>query len=181
MDIPEQNRPGVSIRFVRLPAAAMESLAAGDRAAAAAQTGIAITDYLAGEECAWLWRIRLKQVAGDPESAAWVARAAVSEPDGIVVGLAGFHGPPDPQGMVEVGYRVDPAHRRRGYARTMLEELFRWAAADDRVTTVRASISPENAASLATIAGFGFVKVGEQWDEEDGLETIFEAGLPRNG
>jgi hypothetical protein len=39
---------------------------------------------------------------------------------------------------------------------------------------VRVTISPDNAASLATIAGFGFVRVGEQWDEQDGLEIIFE-------
>ena len=29
-------------------------------------------------------------------------------------------------------------------------------------------------ASLATIAGFGFAEAGEQWDDEDGLELIFE-------
>jgi RimJ/RimL family protein N-acetyltransferase len=106
-----------------------------------------------------------------------VARAAVSEPDGAVVGHAGFHGPPDERGMVEVGYTVEPAYRRRGYARAMVSELLRWAGSDDRVRVVRASISPANAASLATIAGFGFQKVGEQWDEEDGLETVFEVGV----
>lgn len=36
------------------------------------------------------------------------------------------------------------------------------------------TIGPENTASLATISGFGFVEVGEQWDEVDGLELIFE-------
>jgi hypothetical protein len=43
---------------------------------------------------------------------------------------------------------------------------------------VRATISPGNAASLATISGFGFAEVGEQWDDEDGLELIFE--IPAN-
>jgi RimJ/RimL family protein N-acetyltransferase len=42
------------------------------------------------------------------------------------------------------------------------------------VTTVRATISPDNAASLATIADFDFQHVGEQMDDEDGLELIFE-------
>lgn len=59
----------------------------------------------------------------------------------------------------------------------MLEELLRWATSDDWVSTVRASIRPDNAASLATIAGFGFEQVGEQWDDEDGIETIFEVGV----
>jgi len=39
---------------------------------------------------------------------------------------------------------------------------------------VRASIRPDNVASLATINGFGFRKVGEQWDPEDGLEFVFQ-------
>jgi [ribosomal protein S5]-alanine N-acetyltransferase len=171
---PEQSLPPVSVRFVQLPPAVLQLLIDGDRDAASAATGIAVSDYLASEECAWLWRIRLRQIAEAPESAEWIARAAVSEPDGAVVGHAGFHGPPDEEGMVEVGYSVDPAFRRRGYARAMLAELLRRCAADERVTTVRASISPENLASLGTIAGFGFVRTGEQWDDEDGLETLFE-------
>jgi ribosomal-protein-alanine N-acetyltransferase len=43
-----------------------------------------------------------------------------------------------------------------------------------RFVTVRASISPSNHASLATIAGFGFTHVGEQWDDEDGTEFLYE-------
>jgi L-amino acid N-acyltransferase YncA len=39
---------------------------------------------------------------------------------------------------------------------------------------VRASIRPDNQASLATIRPFGFVQVGEQWDDEDGLELVYE-------
>ena len=46
----------------------------------------------------------------------------------------------------------------------------RRAATEPDVVTVRASISPENAASLAT----GFTHVGEQWDEDDGTEFLFE-------
>lgn len=46
--------------------------------------------------------------------------------------------------------------------------------AEPSVNTVRATISPGNVGSLATISGFGFAEVGEQWDEEDGRELIFE-------
>jgi RimJ/RimL family protein N-acetyltransferase len=98
----------------------------------------------------------------------------VAEPEGVVVGYAGFHGPPDEAGMVEIGYSVAPGHRRQGYARTVLTELLRRAAAEPGVRTARVTISPENTASLATISGFGFVEAGEQWDEVDGLELIFE-------
>lgn len=162
------------VRFVELSGAAMSALAATDLAGASATAGVPLTDFFVTGRARWLWRLRVGQIAADPAAAPWVVRAAVTGADGLVVGHAGFHGPPDATGMVEVGYAVDPRFRRRGYARAILAELLRRAAAAAAVTTVRATISPDNTASLATIAGFGFLEVGEQWDEEDGLETIFE-------
>lgn len=173
MEAPAQ-RTTRRVRLVAVPPAAMRALAAGQTEAASDLTGIRLGDFLAGEECGWLWRLRLDQIDRDPGCAAWVARAAVAEPEDVVVGHAGFHGPPDETGTVEIGYTVDPRFRRRGYARAMVTELLRWAATEPAVSRVRASISPDNDASLATIKGFGFVQVGEQWDDEDGLELVFE-------
>jgi RimJ/RimL family protein N-acetyltransferase len=166
--------PSPSVRFVRLPPAVLESLLADDLAAARTATGVPLSDWFLSDEITWLWRLRLEQIAVDPRAADWIVRAAVSVPDGLVIGAGGFHGPPDGAGMVEIGYSVDPAHRRRGYARAMVTELLRWAATEPSAVTVRASIRPDNAASLATIAGFGFTHVGEQWDDEDGTEFLFE-------
>jgi RimJ/RimL family protein N-acetyltransferase len=162
------------VRFVDLAGLPMIALAAGDLAAAGAAAGIDLPDYFVTDGARWLWRMRLDQVAEDPGSAQWFARAAVSRPDGVVVGYSGFHGPPDEVGMVELGYSVVPAFRRRGYARAMLTAMIERAAAEPDVATLRVTISPDNAASLATIVGFGFVRVGEQMDEIDGLEIIFE-------
>nr|WP_296071386.1 GNAT family N-acetyltransferase [uncultured Actinoplanes sp.] len=164
------------IRFVQLSPAALAALIEGDLDAASAAAGIRLSQYLVDES--WLWRVRLEQIQRDPASADWIARAAVAEPEGVVVGHGGFHGPPDADGVVEVAYSVDPAHRRRGYARAILTALLERADADPRVTAVRASIRPDNAGSRATIAGQGFTKVGEQWDPEDGLEDVYlrEAG-----
>ena len=163
-----------SVRLVRLPLAALTALADGDLAAASAVAGVELTRYFLTAEALRLWQLRADQVTADPESGRWIARAVVAEPDGMVVGHAGFHAPPDAAGMVEVAYSVDPVYRRQGYATAMLRELLRRAAAEPGVTTVRASIRPDNAGSLATIAGFGFTRQGEQWDEEDGRELIFE-------
>jgi RimJ/RimL family protein N-acetyltransferase len=161
-----------AIRFVQLSPAAMTALIDGDLPAAGAAAGHPLSAYLVSES--WLWEIRRAQIAEDPASLPWVARAVVAEPEGVVVGHGGFHGPPDGDGAVEVAYSVDPAYRRRGYATAILAALLRRAGADPAVRVVRASIRPDNAASLATIAGFGFRKVGEQWDQEDGLELVFE-------
>ncbi|WP_433290872.1 GNAT family N-acetyltransferase [Actinoplanes sp. CA-030573] len=164
--------PGVpEIRFVKLSPAALSALIDGDLAAASAAAGVALTPYLVDER--WLWEIRLEQIQRDPQSADWIARAAVAEPEGVVVGHGGFHGPPDADGIVEVAYSVDPRHRRHGYAKAMLRALLARADADPAVSAVRASIRPDNVGSRATIAGFGFRKIGEQWDPEDGLEDVY--------
>ena len=162
---------GKSVRFAELPSAAMTALLDGSLAEASREAGIALTPYFVTDDAV---RLRVSQIAADPGSARWVARAVVAEPEGVVAGHAGFHRPPDQTGMVEVAYSVDPAYRRRGYARAMLRELLRRAAAEPGVSTVRATISPGNVPSLATISGFGFTKIGEQWGEEDGRELIFE-------
>ncbi|HET6478550.1 MAG TPA: GNAT family N-acetyltransferase [Actinoplanes sp.] len=159
------------IRFVQLSPAALSALIDGDLAAASAAAGTPLSVYLVDE--AWLWRVRRAEIGVDPRAAEWIARAVVAEPEGVVVGHAGFHGPPDGDGVVEVAYSVDPAFRRRGYAKAMLRALLERADAHPEVTAVRASIRPDNAGSRATIAGFGFRKVGEQWDPEDGLEDVF--------
>jgi RimJ/RimL family protein N-acetyltransferase len=117
-------------------------------------------------------------VVDDPSSAAWVTGAIWDTETDVVVGRAGFHGPPDDDGMVEVGYSVDPACRRRGYAKAALASMLERAAADPAITVVRVSVSPGNVASLGLIAQFGFVQVGDQWDDDDGLELVFE--VPAN-
>ncbi|MEV5827245.1 GNAT family protein [Spirillospora sp. NPDC052242] len=162
------------VRFVELPETALRALVDGDLDRASAAAGVALTDYFLTDDAKSVWRRRLDQLDRDPADAPWIARAAVAEPDGVVVGHAGYHGAPDENGTVEIAYSVDPAHRRRGHARAMLAALLDRAAAEPSVRTVRASISPDNAGSLAAIAGQGFVHVGEQWDEEDGRELLFE-------
>lgn len=156
---------------MQLSPAALSALVDGDLVAASVAAGVELSDYILSE--AWLWRIRRDQIAGDPAAADWVARAALDAGTAVVVGHGGFHGPPDADGTVEVAYSVDPAFRRRGYARAILRALLRRADADPAVRAVRASIRPDNVGSLATIAGSGFRKVGEQWDPEDGLEHVF--------
>jgi ribosomal-protein-alanine N-acetyltransferase len=167
------------IRFAELSPTTMAALLADDLPAARAASGVELGELFVDDRAKWLWNYRLKQLETQPEAADWIARAALAEPGGpgsgeVVVGYAGYHGPPDEAGMVEVGYTVDPRYRRKGYAKAILAALLARAAAEPAVRVVRATISPDNVASLATIASFGFTQNGDQWDEEDGLELIFE-------
>jgi RimJ/RimL family protein N-acetyltransferase len=170
-----------NVRLVRLNAATLRALADGDLAAAN-HASITLTPYFVHPAWQGTWRRRSRQVEADPASADWVTGVIWDVERGVAVGRAGYHGPPDADGMVEVGYAVDPAYRRQGYARAALEVLLDRAWREPDVRTVRATVSPDNAASLGLIAQYGFIEVGEQWDDEDGLEIVYEVeatGRPR--
>jgi RimJ/RimL family protein N-acetyltransferase len=119
-------------------------------------------------------RYRVRQVSADPAVNPWLLRIAVLRATGEIVGLVNFHAPPDADGMVEIGYRVLPAYRRRGYAREMAGTMWDYAASHPDVRVLRATFAPDNAGSRAIIEGAGFVHVGEQDDPEDGLELVYE-------
>ncbi|MEO6999245.1 MAG: hypothetical protein ABI112_14280 [Terracoccus sp.] len=68
----------------------------------------------------WEWLApRAEEGALFPSSLMWGTRTAHlegAEGQGAVVAEVGFHGPPDIEGWVEIGYRVVVAHRREGFA-----------------------------------------------------------------
>jgi RimJ/RimL family protein N-acetyltransferase len=160
-----------SVRIVQLDAATLRALAAGEPPVT---SPVPLTEHLAGPVHRALWRRRSRQVDADAAEAAWVTGVVWDPSRQVAVGRAGFHGAPDEAGMVEVGYAIDPAHRRQGYGRAALAFLLARAAREPGVRTVRASVRPDNRASRALVDAFGFVPVGEQWDDEDGLETVYE-------
>lgn len=165
---------GPDVRIVHLNGAAFRALAEGDLAAAEAVGPVPLSAYLTGPECRGLWRMRSEQCDQDPANAAWVTGIVWDERRSLAVGAAGFHGPPDSGGMVEIGYRIDPAHRRRGYARAALEALLARADREPDVHRVRVSIQPDNLPSSNLALPYGFRHIGQQWDDEDGLELIYE-------
>ncbi|MFE4636048.1 GNAT family N-acetyltransferase [Streptomyces sp. NPDC056773] len=170
--------PPKRVRFVKLNAKALRALADGDLAGGSAEAGVALDEYFISDRARWIFGYRADQLTKDPSAAPWTTRAAVSEPEGTVIGDAGFHGPPDEAGVVEIGYSVVSTYRRQGYAHAMLTALLARAAEEPDVKTVRATIRSDNTASLATIAAFGFTFVATRGNETDGTNLVFE--LPAN-
>jgi len=159
----------------------MEALQRNDLAAAEREANAAVPADMPDDLRNFLI-FRLAQLALDPAIHEWLGRLMVLEgSDGRrrVIGSIGFHGPPDSEGRVEVGYRVEPEYRRQGYAGEAVQALFDWAHETHGIKRFIASISPDNAASLGLARGFGFRQVGEQMDEIDGLELVFETTWPQ--
>jgi RimJ/RimL family protein N-acetyltransferase len=173
--------PPPRVRIVQLDAATLAALADGDLALAERTSPVPLSAYLVSEECTGTWRRRAEQVVRTPEDTGWVTGVVWDQERGQAVGRAGFHAAPDAAGLVEVGYAIDPAHRRQGYARAALEALLARARADGSIRTFRATVSPDNHASRALVDQYGLVEVGEQWDDEDGLEIILELDVSHPG
>lgn len=158
----------------------MQALAQRDLETASREIGATVPAWVADELENFL-KFRLAQLSVDPTIHGWLGRAMVlTDEDGSrrVVGSIGFHGPPDKKSRLEVGYSVDPPYRRRGYANESVKAMFDWAHREHGIETFVASISPDNDASLRLASGFGFLQVGEQMDEIDGLELVFETTWP---
>ncbi|MFN2388785.1 MAG: GNAT family N-acetyltransferase [Actinomycetota bacterium] len=124
----------------------------------------------------WLLRVRLSQIENDPATAPWLLRLVKLRATGAMVGHVNFHGPPDTEGWAEIGYEIEPEHRKRGYASEASRAMFWWAA-ERGVASFRASVAPDNQASLALVQRLGFHRIGEQWDDLDGLEHVFAASV----
>jgi [ribosomal protein S5]-alanine N-acetyltransferase len=118
------------------------------------------------------WRV--PQVEQDPSLNRWFVRFIVLRSSREVIGAISFHGSPDEQGMIEIGLGIDGGFRGQGFAKESLRGMWRWACAQPDVTVLRYTVSPENKPSVAIIESFGFAKVGQQIDDIDGPEDIYE-------
>jgi RimJ/RimL family protein N-acetyltransferase len=118
-------------------------------------------------------RLRRDQISAGADYR-WLIRAAVTRSQPAMVGRVGFHASPDANGVVEIGYEIDARHRRQGYGLECATQLIHSAERLGCVSAVRASIAPGNEPSLRMAERLGFRRIGEQIDEIDGLEYVFE-------
>lgn len=158
----------------------MEALRDGDLDRAAELVGAACSPWLPVQLEHFL-QYRLAQLEVDPGLREWLGRVMILDEGGSrrVVGTIGFHGAPDEQGRLEVGYSVDPEFRRRGFARESVQALFDWAHAVHGVRRFIASVSPDNEPSLNLVRSLGFEQTGSHVDDIDGLELELEVDWPR--
>ncbi len=123
---------------------------------------------------------RLKLIEADAQQLPWIFRSIILTATDTLIGNINFHHrPPDPfllpyaAHAAELGYSIAPAYRRHGYATEAMEGMMDWAGRVAGVRSFFLSISLDNPASLRLALKLGFRQVGEQIDEEDGLEWVF--------
>ena len=156
----------------------LDRLAIGDGQSVGDELGAVLpAAWLA--EVAWLAGLRAQQLRLRPADGPWLLRPILLVgPDGrqTAIGYLNFHGAPDGDGRVEVGYTLLPDARGHGYAIEAVRATFEWATRVHGVTRFRAAVAPDNERSRNLITKLGFRQTGEQWDEVDGLELVYELG-----
>jgi RimJ/RimL family protein N-acetyltransferase len=132
-----------------------------------------LSDMLRGGEVSTRW---LDSIRALTQSDAWRHGSAIclSDPDRIV-GMAGFKGPPDDDGVVEIAYGVAAEFERRGIATAAAAKLIEFARQHESVTTIRARTKHDHAASIRVLEKSGFTYAHDVDDPDDGLvmEWIF--------
>jgi len=122
-------------------------------------------------------RWRVPQVKANPEVNKWFVRWMVLRETREIVGSLSFHGAPDENGMLEIGLGVHEKFWRRGFASEALLGMWLWAASQSGVLKFRYTVDPNNQASVGLVRKFGFAHVGQQIDDEDGPEDIYEMSV----
>lgn len=124
----------------------------------------------------WLARVKAS-TSSDPWTHGFVM---MHRDSGSVVGSCAYKGPPDPDGVVEIAYGVDPEHQGKGYATEAAQALVDHAFGSDQVRIVRAHTRLEGEASMKVLNRCGFERIGQVVDPEDGLVWRWEirSGIP---
>jgi ribosomal-protein-alanine N-acetyltransferase len=131
-----------------------------------------LRDFIVSDDVSPAWLAELRaSTAADP----WVhGFAVVHRESSSVIGSAGFKGPPDEDGMVEIAYGIVPGYQGRGYATEAAAALVAFALDSGRVGLVRAHTLPTLNASTRVLTKCGFKHIGEVEDPEDGLVWRWE-------
>jgi [ribosomal protein S5]-alanine N-acetyltransferase len=101
---------------------------------------------------------------GGKEAEGWygwyAVRTADAENPRTLVGAGGYFGPPDSQGVVEIGYSVLPEWQRQGYASEIARALVEQAFTHAQVAKVIAHTMESNPASIGVLLRCGFLAAG---------------------
>jgi RimJ/RimL family protein N-acetyltransferase len=85
----------------------------------------------------------------------WFQRAIRLRENGELIGDLGLCLPEDPQGSVEFGVSIMPAHQAHGYASEAVRAMFAFVFGELDRHRVHASVDPRNLASMAMLRALG--------------------------
>jgi RimJ/RimL family protein N-acetyltransferase len=119
-----------------------------------------------------LFPMMIEEYGRAPEDVPW-GGTVIDRREWVAVGQMGFRDRPV-DGVVEVGYGINPSYQNRGYATEMVQTLTNWALAQPAVSRVVAECRTDNVGSIRVLEKTGFERIGERFDEGDGVLIVWE-------
>ena len=157
----------ISLRPVT--ALALDAELAGSRAQLADALGVEIDEWPPeGGEWDRAAVEFFRQRVDDAATRTWGPAYVVA--DDRLVGSAGFFGPPDEDGEVEIGYSVCRSERRRGIATAAVAQLCALAIAGG-CASIRARTTADNVGSIAVLERNRFTESARATGD-DGVTTV---------
>jgi ribosomal-protein-alanine N-acetyltransferase len=111
-----------------------------------------------------------EQLTANPDHAGWYNWIYVSPSLNRLMGVGGFKGAPDSDGMVEIGYSMLISFREQGLATEGVTALLDWAYGHAAVTGVMAQTKSDRNPSHRVLEKAGFVEGKRTFNEEEGFE-----------
>lgn len=125
----------------------------------------------------------LDLIRANPSRRLWGDRLMISRPseggERRVVGSVVFHGAPDDDGVVEVGYGVEQSSQGRGYGSEATCAAVLWALTQPGVRAVLATTFPWHTASVKILRRAGLAPSGWREHELLGEMQVFERRVDR--
>ena len=117
----------------------------------------------------------LEAIRADPDTRLWGDRLMITrEPEPRLVGSVVFHGKPDGEGICEIGYGVEEASQRRGFATEAVLAAVEWALGESGVRCVQATTLSWHRASVRVLEKAGLRPCGTREHEVLGELLVYE-------
>ena len=119
--------------------------------------------------------VSLEAIRADPATRLWGDRLMITrEAEPRLVGSVVFHGKPDDDGVCEIGYGVEEASQRRGFATEAVRAAVEWALGEPGVRAVQATTLCWHRASVRVLEKAGLHASGTREHEVLGELLVYE-------
>lgn len=109
-----------------------------------------------------------KHLKAHPSAFGWWTYLFIHASDNTLIGMGGFKGEPDEDGIVEIGYSIATGYRKRGLATEAADGLVSHAFSHAHIKRVDAHTLPQKNASTRVLERVGMRNVGTVIDPADG-------------
>lgn len=103
-----------------------------------------------------------------PDAVGWWTYLFIHSADNSLIGMGGFKGKADADGIVEIGYSIAPGYRRRGLATEASRGMIDYAFSHPHVTEVIAHTLAERNPSTRVLERVGMKQSGVSQDPDEG-------------